>query len=202
MDFVVVANDDLATLGRQLAHALSVQKNHSGAFWSVKHYKDNEAQLGGKQPVIFLGDNEIANSYVDVLPERFSSFGVKCVFEGAKAVLVADEPEDVSTEELQRLKLALENNQKELHNLAASARSEKASEATMGETALQFKIFADLVTASFFGAAVDYLILRFWTARKRKQEYRKLQYDYALTCFLKDGFENFIGGIRDADDHI
>ena len=59
MQFIIVADDDLAPLGRQIAHALSNQKTHSGAFWSVKHYKDNEAQLDGKQPVIFLGDHEL-----------------------------------------------------------------------------------------------------------------------------------------------
>ena len=68
MQFIIVANDDLTPMGRQLAHALSMQPSHSGALWTVKHYRDNEAQLDGKQPVIFLGDNEVARSYVAVLP--------------------------------------------------------------------------------------------------------------------------------------
>jgi hypothetical protein len=52
MQFIIVADDDLARLGRQLAHLLSLRKERSAAFWTVKHYKDNEAQIVGKQPLI------------------------------------------------------------------------------------------------------------------------------------------------------
>jgi hypothetical protein len=197
MQFIIVANDDLAPLGRQLAHALSVQKTHSGAFWTVKHYKDNEAQLDGKQPVVFLGDNEVAKSYVDVLPERFRGFGTKCSFEGAKAVLVADEPEDVGHEDIASLKRAVEGNQEELRRRAASAAAASATGAVgaMGASAFAFAIGVVLWAPVLVGG-IAYLVHRFMSARKRKQEYRMLQYEYALSRFLKDEFEAYVGGVE------
>ncbi|MCK9521481.1 MAG: hypothetical protein M0R76_00355 [Proteobacteria bacterium] len=197
MQFIIVASDDLAPLGRQLAHALSVQKTHSGAFWTVKHYKDNEAQLDGKQPVVFLGDNEVAKSYVDVLPERFRGFGTKCSFEGAKAVLIADEPDDVSHEDIASLKRAVEGNQEELRRRAASAAAASATGAVgaMGASAVASAIGVVLWAPVLVGV-VAYLVHRFMSARKRKQEYRKLQYEYALSRFLKDEFEAYVSGVE------
>jgi len=197
MQFIIVANDDLAPLGRQFAHALSVQKTHSGAFWTIKHYKDNEAQLDGKQPVVFLGDNEVAKSYVDVLPERFRGFGTRCSYEGAKAVLVADEPEDVSHEDIASLKKAVEGNQEELRRRAASAAAASATGAAgaVGASAVASAVGA-VLWAPVLAGLIAYAIHRFMSARKRKQQYRKLQYEYALSRFLKDEFETYVGGIE------
>ncbi len=189
MQFIIVAKDDLAPQGRQLAHALSVQKTHSGAFWTVKHYKDNEAQLDGKQPVIFLGSNEVAESYIDVLPERFRGFGTKCAFEGAKAVLIAVEPYDVSYEDIKSLKRAVEGNQAEIRRRATSA--------TKADLFHCYAMcYSVLVGGVVVGGVVAYLVYRFMSARKRKQEYRKLQYEYALSRFLKDEFEAYVSGVE------
>lgn len=190
MQFIIVANDDLAPLGRQLAHALSLQKMHSGAFWTVKHYKDNEAQLDGKQPVIFLGDNEVAKSYVNVLPERFHSFGTKCLFEGAKAVLIAEDPGDVTREDLASLRNAVKETGK-----ALSAKPQ-------GGTAEWDKLFKDalpgpllLVFSLEFGL-IMYLVMYLVSKSWRKSEYKKLQHAYILARFLKDEFEAYVGGVE------
>lgn len=190
MDFIIVANDDLAPMGRQLAHALSKLKGNSGAFWTVKYYKDNEPQIKSRQPVIFLGDNEVANSYVGVLPERFRGFGTTCSFEGAKAILLAKEPSDVSREDMAGLTRAVEGNREELRNRAASAASGIGAEGNADAFMINFyRAFDPLGIAEFF-------IRRFMSAQKRKRDYRKLQYDYALSRFLKDEFEAFIGGVE------
>ncbi len=207
MQFIVVANDDLAPLGRQLAHALSVQKDHTGAFWTVKHYRDNEAQLGGKQPVIFLGDNEVANSYVDVLPQRFRAFGAKCAFEAAKAVLIAEEPESVSQKDIERLTEAVKGNQQELRQRAARAAARAAAAgaaaaaagagagAAAGASLLAIGVAVTLWPTVVMGPAA-WALLRYLSARKRKAEYRRLQYQYVLSRFLKDEFETYLGGIE------
>ena len=191
MQFIIVADNDLAPLGRQIAHALSNQKTHSGAFWSVKHYKDNEAQLGGKQPVIFLGDHELTESYVDVLPERFRGYGARCHHEGAKAVLVAETPSEVSLGDLKELQAALDQSQDELRRRAEAA--EAAGAVAGAAVALG-------VGVALWGYGLAGLIARaikkYLSARKRRQEYNKLQYDYLLARFLVEEFEAYVTGIE------
>lgn len=203
MQFIIVANDDLAALARRLAHALSMQKTHSGAFWTVKHYRDNEAQLDGKQPVVFLGDNEVAKSYVDILPERFRGFGTRCSYEGAKAALIADEPDDVTDEDIASLKRGVEGNQEELRRRAASSGAGSAA-GLVGLVALGWLTGSIFMAAMLYGlgtlayglVALPFGISKEIRARRRKQEYRKLQYEYALSRFLKDEFEKFVGGLE------
>jgi hypothetical protein len=198
MDFVIVANDDLAPLGRELAHGISVQKAHSGSFWTVKAYKDNEAQFGGKQPVIFLGDNEVARAYADILPERFRGFSTRCSFEGAKVVLIADDPGDVSNQDIASLKRIVGGTQEELRQRATSTQGVSESGA-LGAT--ETSSFAASIGAALWPLVTGIFseiifIVRFLSARKRKQEYRKLQYQYVLSRFLKDEFEIYIEGVE------
>ena len=204
MQFIIVANDDLAPLGRQLAHALSVQNAHSGAFWTAKHYTDNEAQLDGKQPVIFLGENEVSKSYADVLPERFRGYSTRCSYEGAKAVLVADEPDEVGRKELAGLGRVVEDKQKELRQLAAAAAAASASGAaaagavgfTLGPSlALSLAVPTAGLVILPVGAAF-YAVHSWISARKRRQEYRELQYEYLLSRFLMDEFDAYVAGVQ------
>lgn len=192
MQFIIVADDDLAPLGRQIAHALSNQKTHSGAFWSIKHYKDNEAQLDGKQPVIFLGDHELTRSYVDVLPERFRGYGARCHHEGSKAVLVAETPSDVGLGDLKELQAAVDQNQDELRRRAEAA---GAGAGAVGAAAV-----ASAVGVAIWGYGLAGLIVwaikKYLSARKRRQEYSKLQYDYLLARFLVEEFEAYVTGIE------
>lgn len=202
MQFIIVANDVLAPLGRKLAHALSLQKSHSGSFWTVKHYKNNEHQLDGKQPVIILGDNEISRSYVDILPEHFRGFGTKCFYEGAKAVLMAEVPEDVSREDLVSLKRAMEDVQDELRRQAAFAAA--VSVTGVAGTAVALSVTPLLRAFPFIRVIfIDpcppfFPFSYYWIfdAFTRRKQYHKLQYEYALSRFLKDEFESFIGDIE------
>jgi hypothetical protein len=150
--------------------------------------------------VIFLGDNEVARSYVDILPERFSGFGVKCAFEGAKAVLIADEPEYVSQKDIDNLEHAVKDNREELHRRAASAAKVSAIGA-LGAGAVSASAFASVVGMTLLppvllGFFTAKIINWFMRERKMKQVYVKLQYEYALSRFLKDEFETYIGGVE------
>lgn len=198
MQFIIVADDDLAPLGRQIAHALSKQKTHSGAFWSVKHYKDNEAQLDGKQPVIFLGDHELTESYVDVLPERFRGYGARCHHEGSKAVLLAETPSDVSLGDLKELQAALDQSQDELRRRAEAAEAAEAAGAGAGAVGAAAVASAVGVALWGYGLAglIAWAIKKYLSARKRRQEYSKLQYDYLLARFLVEEFEAYVTGIE------
>jgi hypothetical protein len=191
MQLIIVAIEELAPLGRLLAHAVSVQKTHSAAFWTVKHYKDNELTVVGKQPVVFLGDNEVSKSYADVFPERFSDFGAKCSFEGPRAVLIADEPDEVSPEDIASLKRAVKDNQDELRRRAAAS---SAASATLADEDMSSYAVAAIHWPAV--GVIAYVVYRFMSARKRKREYRKLQYEYAVSRFLKDEFEAYVRGVE------
>ena len=114
MQFIIVADKDLAPFGRQLAHNLSEQENQDGAFWTIRHYIDNEAQIRGDQPVIFLGDNEVTRSVPGrSSPNAFAAEGTKCWYGGTKAILTAKTPVIVSREEVDRLKTVVKAQQEE-----------------------------------------------------------------------------------------
>ena len=65
----------------------------------------------------------------------------------------------------------------------------------MGASAVASAVGVVLSTFVYVGV-IAYLVHRFMSARKRKQEYRKLQYEYALSRFLKDEFEAYVGGVE------
>jgi len=114
MQFVVVGEMKNSEICRGLVQAISVKQNHSAAFWTEKHYLDNESQLGGKQPVIFVGRNKASKDFERILPKKSSNFGTSCHYEGARALLVWDEPEFVSKEDCEKFKKAVEKEKKTL----------------------------------------------------------------------------------------
>lgn len=203
MQFTIVADDELAPLARQLAHALSLQEGHTGAFWTVKHYKDNEATLSARQPVIFLGDHELSRSYLDVLPSHFSDYGVSYYYEGAKAVLIADTPRFVLERELkvlqnivEKTKAALKAREEEAAQSGAAEEGAAGTSAGFGATvsAAVFypqaaKVFYDPL---LFGGPITW----FFNALERRQGYRKLQYEYVLASFLGNAFDAYVNGIE------
>lgn len=203
MQFTIVADDELAPLARQLAHALSLQEGHTGAFWTVKHYKDNEATLSARQPVIFLGDHELSRSYLDVLPSHFSEYGVSYYYEGAKAVLIADTPNFVSKSELKALQNIVEKTKKSLKSREEEATRSGAVERYVAEASAGFglRLIAPVLSptaslAFYYVPLFGGPITSFFNARKRRQGYRKLQYEYVLASFLGNAFDAYVNGIE------
>ena len=181
MQFIIVADKDLAPFGRQLAHNLSEQEDQDGAFWTIQHYIDNEAQIRGDQPVIFLGDNEVTKSFHDVLPQRFAAEGTKCWYGGTKAILTVKTPSIVSREETDRLKTVVQAQQEELRKRSVVV--------TAGVVA----VLGVALGAIGIGG---YVIYRLVSAQKRRvQEYRKLQYQYAMARFATDELEEYVKGM-------
>lgn len=194
MQVIIVTDDDLAPFGRQIAHAISNQEMHSGTFWSVKHYKDNEAQIDGKQPVIFLGNHELTDSYIKILPERFQLYETRCYHEGSKAVLVANTPDDVSANDLKTLQAAIDQHKHKLRELAKAAKEHDAGfNTTAGFTAGVGGAIWDYSLIGF----IMWVIYKYFSASKRRQEYKDLQYQYLLARFLSDEFELYMNGIQE-----
>ena len=191
MEFLIVANKQQATLARQLAHTLSQQPDHAATYWTVKQYKDNESQLGGKQPIVFLGGNDVANSYVGVLSERFRTHSVSCHIGGSKVVITADQPTIVSRKALSDLKEAIRAGQEQIKHRLATANSALAVVGSVGLGAASS--LADIIWV--FNPYV-WLFDLFVNGQMRKQEYRKLQYEYAVERFLLEEFDAFVAGIE------
>lgn len=207
MQFIIVADEDFADLSRQLAHALSLHEEHSGTYWTLKHYEDNEASLA-KQPVIFLGDSKVAKSYTEVLPQRFSDYGTTCWFEGAKAVLAVSSRDAVSPDDLAGLQRVVEGRAEEIRHIAETAAvgdfsgspsgtSESTISAVSGvgpvPLGVRVAVAAQPVVAA--GLGVAHLLNNVMTAGRRKRAYLRLQHRYVLDRFLKDEFEAFVSGV-------
>lgn len=208
MQFITVAPESLAPLARRLAHALSMHDGHSGTYWSLKHYQDNESSLAN-QPVIFMGDSELARSYTDVLPIRFADFGTTCWLEGSKAVLIADAPSKVTVDELARFELVVLGRSEELRHLAGGTVSGKGSSAAVTVPALTSGRSEEVVEPPLgvrvaiavepvvkAGRGLAKFVVRAVNGRNRKRAYQLLQYRYLLERFLKDEFEHFVAGIN------
>lgn len=207
VQIIIVAEDSLAPLGRQLAHALSLHEEHSGTYWTLKHYADNEASLG-KQPVIFIGESGVSKSYTEIFPIRFSSYGTTCWFEGAKAVLSVDNPVNVSVEDLRSFERVVVGRAEELRHIAEIAALEAGDE-FLGDASRQPTTSATVASSMPIGAQISLalqpvfeagkgaveFIVRKLNSGKRKRAYLRLQYRYVLDRFLKDEFEAFVGSV-------
>jgi hypothetical protein len=196
LQFIIVAADDLAPVGRKLAHALSLHEAHSGTYWSLKHYEDNEATLG-KQPVIFLGDSKVARSYIDVLPNRFSDYGTTCSFEGSKAVLVADTRGAVSVDDLARFARVVEGRAEEVRHIAETTALDLVDQSVVPVRVTPPGVRIALALQPVFNASrgAAQFIVRAATSLNRRRAYTRLQYQYVLDRFLTGEFDEFVAGV-------
>lgn len=178
---------------------------HSGTYWSLKHYEDNESSLAN-QPVIFLGDSAIARSYTDVLPVRFSDFGTRCWFEGTKAVLIAEVPSRVSVDELARLERIVLGRAEELRHIAGASSTETDGETPVksitsgitpaeGDLPLGVRVAIATTPVVAAGRGLVKFVVRAVNSRNRKRAYLAAQYRYLLDRFLKEEFERFVTAI-------
>lgn len=205
MQFIIVATDELAPLGRQLAHALTLHAEHSGTYWSLKHYEDNEASLG-KQPVIFLGDSKVARTYVDVLPEQFAGYGTICYFEGPKAVLLVEKPTTVSVDDLARFGRVVKGRAEELRHIGETTAPDDPTPGTdlertdhadipTGLTPPGISIALALQPVFNASRGAIQFVLRAVNTGNRRREYNRLQYRYILDRFLAEQFDTFLSGV-------
>ena len=203
MQFIIVATEELAPIGRQLAHALSLHEEHSGTYLSLKHYEDNEASLA-KQPVVFLGDSKVARTYSEVLPSRFSDYGTTCSFEGSKAVLSVATPGAVSVDALSRFTRVVAGRAEELRHVGETTVIQEPGQAVelsskplaaAGVTPPGVRVALALAPVFDASRGVIELIVRTVNSRNRRRAYNRLQYRYVLDRFLVDEFNDFVDGV-------
>lgn len=188
MHFIVVSNEEIAPLARKLTHGISMLPEHSASFWTEKHYKNNESTLGGKQRVVFLGENEISKSYVNILKERFSAYGANCYWEGAKALLTAQPPDSIDNSDISSFKRIVKNKRDEIAKSEMDNKSAGGNIMSKGWILLLFPfgIFATL------GGGIGYLVSRYILNKQRQKTYNQLQLEYVLMRFFDEEFCKFI----------
>lgn len=90
---IIVTTDSHAEIARRLAHDISKKPEHEATYWSIKHYKDNEASLGNKNYLIFIGDKD-ENIFTKVYMPLINNITIKnhaCIgYNGTKAVIFSD----------------------------------------------------------------------------------------------------------------
>ena len=160
--------------------------------WSLQN---RVAVLGVAGLLLLHGTWTALRMDVDVLPERFRGYGARCHHEGSKAVLVAETPSDVSLGDLKELQAALDQSQDELRRRAEAAEAAGAGAGAVGAAAVASAVGVALWGYGLAGL-IAWAIKKYLSARKRRQEYSKLQYDYLLARFLVEEFEAYVTGIE------
>jgi len=188
MNIIIVASDELDTVARKLAHAISLLPDHSASFWTEKHYKDNESTLGGKQRIIFIGENKVSSSYKEILKEEFSAYETTCRRDGSKALLIVTESKMRNSEELEAFKSMLKNKRAELAK-RDDYKNNQFWKYIIGGSAfwlLLGPIGVALAGLGMFGKTLK-------DGHKNAKEYTKMQYEYLILRFMDEVFPDFVG---------
>lgn len=176
---IVVAPKKYADIARRVAHDLSKQPGVEATFWKTEHYRDNESQVSAKQPVLFLGDedeNEFSTAYCSCISNWQSMAGAHYGYDGARAIAYGD-GERYSKEEVASL-------------AEASTSSDAASVATTSVEALSkvYMIAVDPIAGSLLLFVASYLIKRYLSQRRRKQD----QTASAAVLFVKEFLDSWL----------
>ncbi|MFO0794184.1 MAG: hypothetical protein U0586_08960 [Candidatus Brocadiaceae bacterium] len=86
-NIIVVADEDLKKLGRELVHSISKTKAAKASLYTPKQYTDNEHQITGAQYVIFLGKNKVSEDFIPLIPKKYENHGVVWGYDDTKAII-------------------------------------------------------------------------------------------------------------------
>ncbi len=178
-EIIVVSPDQYKDLARKLAHEISKVNECNGAFWGVKQFEDNEFQLGGSRYVIFMGnsdENPLTKDFLSVINKVNNQAGACYGFDGTKAVVFGEG----KLEQMDDFKGVL----KKSEAIAAGTGSFSSVGATIAVTSVIFSTIVLMVT--------PYLLVAMFR-KKRERVLRTEQTKAALTLFLAEHFDKWIG---------
>ncbi|HIJ88046.1 MAG TPA: hypothetical protein HPP97_10270 [Desulfuromonadales bacterium] len=92
-NIIIVAPEQYQDLARKITHEISKQPGFTAAYWTIKHYADNEFQLTGNQYVVLMGnsdENRFTKDYLQVINNLKNFAGAFYGYDGAKAVIFGD----------------------------------------------------------------------------------------------------------------
>jgi hypothetical protein len=92
-NIIIVAPEQYQDLARKITHEISKQPGFTAAYWTIKHYADNEFQLTGNQYAVLMGnldENRFTKDYLQVINNLKNLAGACYGYDGAKAVIFGD----------------------------------------------------------------------------------------------------------------
>ncbi len=189
---LVVPAAELEKQGRQLAHAISQVDGQKAAMWTAAHYLNNEPQISGSQPVIFLGPTQPAQDLAEVMPVGFEAKGVSCHVEGHRAVILATLPETQDPQELRAFQGELEGATRAVLDKAAHdvAKPTVAAGAAAALAVMLPLTPTMIVALGLPAAAVWYKRLKDLKAARRRVT--QAQYRYGIALFTADHLDSFL----------
>jgi hypothetical protein len=204
-DIMIVGNKDLMQLARRLSHGISKMSKYSAGPYTFDQFKHSEAGVSGKQPIVFLGLNQIARDYLSELPERFRDYGTKCFFGGALAILEINTPQLINRTELDALKSLVDGYKEEFRNAKEEAGAKRDSEQSSSSDA---SVGIGMAIGGFLWGGISGAIasglglFKLVQAYKMSGVYRKLQIEYVLSRFLKEEFNSYIAGVEEVGGRV
>lgn len=177
-EIIIVAPKKYEDLGRRLTHEISKFDGCKGAYWSDKHYKDNEFSQGGERYVIFVGDedeNDLTKDFLPVIKSLRNEAGACFGFDGSKAVVFGDGD------------LNKERDFQILRDIESDIESGNNTPISMGTT----------LAYSFIAVPVYFpvisLIVKWFKKISKAKAFKKEQTQMALTYFLSEQFDDWLG---------
>ena len=172
-EIIVVAPEQYKALARKLAHEISRAPGCNGAVWTIKHYEENEFQLGGNRYAILMGNSEenpVTKDFLPLITNLSNQAGACFGFDGSKAVVFGEG------------KLEQVKDFKELIK-TCTANSVRAAIAVPLVFILPLWPFLPYILGPMY----------FWNKGKQERKLRMEQTKAALTLFLTKHFDDWIG---------
>jgi len=173
-EIIVVASEEYTEFARKISHEISKLEGCNGANWTIKQFEDNEFQLGGDRYAIFIGnsdENKLTKDFLPVISNLKNKAGVSYGFDGSKAVAFGEGNLDQIKEF------------KKVHKEATAL----ASVATLGAGIISALIIGP------FSIIPSYFLFASFNKKKREKKLRKEQTKTALTFFMAEHFDKWVG---------
>lgn len=177
-EIIIVAPEQYQDLARKITHEISKQPGYNGAYWTIKHYADNEFQLGGNRYVVLMGnpdENRFTKDYLEEIKNLNNHSGACYGYDGPKAVIFGEG------------KLEYEEEFKKVLKKCTDFKEEGTVGHKIG--AVLAVGLVPVISRFLFGPSIIYYFVRSAKVKKLKKE----QTITALTLFLAECFDDWAG---------
>jgi len=180
-EIIVVSPDQYKDLARKLSHEISKVPGCNGAFWSVKQFEDNEFQLGGNRYAIFIGnsaENALTKDFLQVIKNVNNQAGACYGFDNTKAIVFGEGKLEQKKD--------FENVLKKSVAIAAGTH---ASSTVGTSIAVISVVFLPMTWILLLWP----ILINYFFRKKKEQKLRTEQTKAAMTLFLAEHFDEWIG---------
>jgi predicted AlkP superfamily phosphohydrolase/phosphomutase len=90
---IVVAPDKYKAVAREMTHHLSKIEGCNAAYWTIKHFEDNEMQVGAKHWILSIGnenENKLTEDFRGFIKLKHDAGGLCYGYDANKAIIFAD----------------------------------------------------------------------------------------------------------------